>query len=77
MIGSNNDAVLLLGFLRSMNGAQSTFIVANGLADTFGWPPERLAKARRCLEETHLEMVRKYNPKTGPSLYRKRQADAV
>jgi hypothetical protein len=73
MIGSNNDAVLLLGFLRSMNGAQSTFMVANGLADIFGWPPERLAKARRCLEASHLDMVRKYNPKTGPSLYRWRK----
>jgi hypothetical protein len=46
------DAFLLLAYLRAHNRADngfSTFMIANGLANTFHWTIKRLAKARSML----------------------------
>jgi hypothetical protein len=40
------DALILLMFLRAHEGPWATFMVANGLADTFRWTRKRLAAAR-------------------------------
>jgi hypothetical protein len=45
------DAFVLLAFLRAHEGPRATFMIANGLAEKFGWPRQRLAAARRCLIE--------------------------
>jgi hypothetical protein len=47
----DQDAMVLLAFLRAHNGPWATFMCANGLAETFGWPRKRLAAARRRLIE--------------------------
>jgi hypothetical protein len=70
MLNGDQDAILLLAFLRAHNGPWSTFMVANGLTETFRWPTKRLAAAReRLIELGHLERVRR--PANGrPALYR-------
>ena len=40
MIDGNQDAALLLMFLRANQGPDATFMCANGLAETFGWHRE-------------------------------------
>ena len=70
LITSNSDAFVLLAFLRANNGPGSTFIVANGLADTLGWGLNRLRSARNRLQETEIEMVRRPSTYQGPALYR-------
>lgn len=45
----DHDALLLLNLLKAYQGSTATFMIANGLARTFGWKPERLARARRRL----------------------------
>jgi hypothetical protein len=70
LIASDQDAFLLLAFLRANNGPQSTFIAANGLAETFGWTRKRFARARRRLETTHLVLVRSASVHNGAALYR-------
>jgi len=45
----DQDAALLLMFLRANQGPNSTFICVNGLAEKFGWHRNRFAKARRRL----------------------------
>jgi len=53
------DAFLLLAFLRSHNGPRSDFMIANGLADLLGWTRKRLAAARlRLLELDYVRCVR-------------------
>jgi hypothetical protein len=70
MIASDQDAFLLLAFLRANNGPASTFIAANGLADVFKWTRKRLAAARRRLEQSHITMVRPASEQRGAALYR-------
>jgi Bifunctional DNA primase/polymerase, N-terminal/Primase C terminal 1 (PriCT-1) len=54
------DAFVLLAFLRAHEGPQATFMIANGLAEKFGWPRQRLAAARRCLIELgYVEQIRR------------------
>jgi hypothetical protein len=47
----DQDAFLLLAFLRAHQGPDSTFMCANGLAERLGWHRIRLANARRRLIE--------------------------
>jgi hypothetical protein len=63
------DAFYLLVFLRAHNGQESIFIIANGLAETIGWPRKRLAAARKRLEGTHVHTIRHAGRYTGPALY--------
>jgi hypothetical protein len=51
MIVDDQDALILLAFLRRHQGPAATFMCANGLAETFGWHRVRLANARRRLIE--------------------------
>jgi hypothetical protein len=53
------DAFYLLEFLRANEGASSTFWIANGLADKFGWPLRRLVSARaRLIALSYISMVK-------------------
>jgi hypothetical protein len=47
----DQDAFFLLAFLRANNGPLATFMVANGLSETFQWRRERFAAARKRLIE--------------------------
>jgi hypothetical protein len=70
MIASDQDAFLLLAFLRANNGPKRTFMAANGLALTLGWTRKRLAGARQRLEQSHITMVRPASEQNGAALYR-------
>ena len=64
------DDFYLLAFLRAHNHPDSTFMVANGLAERFGWRRQRLAAARRRLiERGHFKAVRQAGD-GHPALYR-------
>jgi hypothetical protein len=69
-ITTDQDAFLLLSYLKSNNGPNRTFIAANWLADTLGWTRKRFAGARNRLECSHLEIVRRPSKCNGPALYR-------
>jgi hypothetical protein len=43
-------------------------MIANGMADTFGWPRKRLAAARKRLIGAHMEQVRPASSLKGPAL---------
>ncbi len=67
---SEPDDFFLLGFLRAHHGPDNTFMVANGLAERFGWWRPRLAAARRRLiQGGYLKVVRQAGQQT-PALYR-------
>jgi hypothetical protein len=70
MIEGNQDAALLLMFLRANQGPDTTFMCANGLADTFGWHRIRLANARRSLIEMGYLKVLRQAGQHNPALYR-------
>jgi len=54
---SEQDALILLTFLRAHNKPDRVFMVANGLAKTLGWTEKRLAAARNRLLGVFLERV--------------------
>jgi hypothetical protein len=70
LIQHDQDAFVLLGFLRASNQPGDTFPVANGLAEMFGWTRKRLAAARsRIIAGEYITRTRKAF--TGhPALYR-------
>jgi hypothetical protein len=72
LIRGDQDAFVLLGFLRAYNGPDACFMVANGLADTLGWTRKRLAKARgRLIELEHIAKINERSPSPGnPGRYR-------
>jgi hypothetical protein len=72
LISGNTDDLVLLVFLQANNGRCKPFMVANGLADKLGWGLERFRRARRRLERSHLEMVRRPSTAHGPAMYRLR-----
>jgi hypothetical protein len=74
MIGTNQDVLLLLMFLRANNGPQRTFMVANGLAKILKWGLNRFRAARRHLEKTHIKMVVPASTYKGPAAYRWRSS---
>jgi hypothetical protein len=65
------DVLALLAWLRAHQGPDSTFWIANGLAEThFGWDRERFARARRRLIELeHIVQIQKPR-QHAPALYR-------
>ena len=66
----DQDALVLLAFLRAHNGPWSNFMCANGLAETFGWHRLRMAQARRRLIELgRLKSVRQAG-RGHPALFR-------
>ena len=72
MLAKNHqDGLVLLTFLQASNGPTSTFLVANGLAETLGWRRQRLAAARSTLTDLgYLKLVRGAS-QYGPALYRR------
>lgn len=68
--GGQQDAFILLAFLRANNGPHREFMVANGLAEELHFSRKRLAAARTyLLEAGHISQVRR--PAQGvPALYR-------
>ena len=55
----DTDAFYLFAFLRALQGPDSTFMCANGLADSFGWRRHRLVDARnRLIEFSIVKCVR-------------------
>lgn len=68
-IRTDQDAFILLAFLRAHNKPDSTFMVANGLANTLCWTIKRLARARQRLLRSYIEPVRPASSKNGPALY--------
>jgi hypothetical protein len=53
LIRTDQDALLLLVYLRANNGPEKPFWCANGLAETLGWSLRRLQGARRSLIDQH------------------------
>ncbi len=58
LISTNQDAFVLLAFLRANNGPDRTFMVTNTLAKHLGWTRKRIAKARKFLERDYIDQVR-------------------
>jgi len=70
MIDGDQDALLLLAYLRVHNGALAKFMITNGLHETFHWREERLVAARnRLVERGHVRQVKKAWSRS-PALYR-------
>jgi hypothetical protein len=64
------STLALLNWLHAHNGPESTFWVADGLADRLQWPQRKLAQARRRLIDTgHIICIRK-RTRGHPALYR-------
>src|SRR5262249_46717566 len=60
MVGQDQDALVLLTYLRAHNGPWGDFWVSNALTETFGWTLKRMAAARhRLIELGHLQPVRR------------------
>jgi hypothetical protein len=71
----DQDAFLLLAFLRAHQGPDATFMCANGLAEKFDWTRKRLADARsRLIELGYLHVLRNPGPKA-PALFRWRRSE--
>jgi hypothetical protein len=67
----NQDAFWLLSFLRANNHPDSTFMVANGLAEAFGWTRKRLAAARESIiRQGYIRRLR-HASNNSPALYRR------
>jgi hypothetical protein len=67
---AEQDAFILLAYLRAKQGPDSTFMIANGLSRTFGWGRQRLSSARELLiRRGYVRRLRSatYNE---PALYR-------
>jgi hypothetical protein len=67
---NHQDALILLTFLQASNGPNSTFWVANGLAETLGWRRQRLADARTALIQLGYLKLMRAASQHGPALYR-------
>jgi hypothetical protein len=64
------DAMILLAFLRANNGPSATFMCTNTLAATLKWRRERLAEARsRLIEMDYIVQIRRAGNRT-PALFR-------
>jgi hypothetical protein len=70
MLCDDQDAFLLLAFLRLRNGPWAEFMVANGLVDMLGWRRQRLADARhRLIELGYITQTRRAT-QHAPALFR-------
>jgi hypothetical protein len=60
MVQQEPDVLALLAWLRAHEGPDSTFWIANGLAEYFGWRRHRLAAARsRLIEMGRIVQIQK------------------
>jgi hypothetical protein len=67
---SDQDALLLLGFLRSHNGPSATFMCTNSLAEKCGWSEERMRAARRRLIDLGYIIQVKKAGRGSPALFK-------
>jgi hypothetical protein len=71
LIVHHPDEYRLLSFLRAKNHPNSTFMIADGLSETFSWRRQRLSTVRReLLELGYYTRVRAASQRHGPALYR-------
>jgi hypothetical protein len=66
----DQDALLLLMFLKAKHGPWNTFMVANGLSAVFHWRHERIAAARRRLIEMGYLVAIRQAGKGVPALFK-------
>ena len=70
MVATDLDAFTLWSYLKANQRRDATFMVANGLAEKFGWSRQRLSSARRRLIEfAYLKPLRQAGP-GHPALFR-------
>lgn len=69
LIGGNQDAFVLLAYLRRHEQPLVTFWIANGLADHLGWTVKRLANARKYLIDRKLVRQIKTPSQGNPAIY--------
>jgi hypothetical protein len=67
---SDPDGFFLLSYLRSHQGADATFMVANGLAAKFGWDRKRFARSRRRLVDAGYVVQVRWPTQGRPALFR-------
>ena len=70
LIEANQDALVLLFFLKANNGPDSTFLAANALADQLGWTRKRLSAARKYLEGGYIRPISPATTWHGATHYR-------
>jgi hypothetical protein len=59
LITTDQDAFVMVAFLRASNRPDDVFMVANGLAERLGWTPKRVAAARtRLIDSGYIKRVR-------------------
>jgi hypothetical protein len=63
------DTLLLLAYLRANNGPWADFMIADGLAKTFGWGRNRLSDARNRLLERGDVILFRPKGRRSPALY--------
>jgi hypothetical protein len=70
LIESSPDDYLLLSYLRANQKPDSTFWIANGLAETFGWSRQRLAATRESIIRRGYVYRLRHASNNLPALYR-------
>jgi hypothetical protein len=71
LIRGDTDLFLLLSFLKTHNGPNSEFLIANGLSEIFRWSRQRLASTRHRLEEQgYVRQTKPATRYTGAALYK-------
>jgi hypothetical protein len=70
LITTDPDLFILLGYLRANNGPESEFMIADGLAETFGWGRKRLSAVRKRAMQSHVRMIKGASNFTGPALFK-------
>jgi hypothetical protein len=70
LLVTEQDAFILLAYLRAKQGPDSTFMIANGLSGTFGWGRQRLSAARELLIQRGYVRRLRHATNNSPALYR-------
>ena len=66
---AEQDAFILLAYLRAKQGPDSTFMIANGLSKTFGWPHQQFSAARELLIQRGYVRRLRHATNNSPALY--------
>jgi len=70
LLVAQQDAFILLAYLRAKQGPDSTFMITNGLSGTFGWGRQRLSAARELLIQRGYVRRLRHATNNSPALYR-------
>jgi hypothetical protein len=70
MIVDDQDALILLMFLRGHQSPQATFMCSNGLGKRLGWGEDRVGRARRRLIERGYIKPMRQAGRGSPALFR-------